>query len=79
MPTYDLFISYRRRDADRVLPLVDALLRHGLHVWLDQNDIGDFADITGEIRTGASWSSIPSVRALPRPDNDSEIAPSPGR
>jgi hypothetical protein len=69
---FDLFISYRRKDADRVLPLVDALRGHGLHVWLDQSDIGDFAAITGEIRTGLenskallAWYSVDYPRSRP--------------
>ena len=52
MPDYDLFISYRRKDADRVLPLVEALSRKGLTVWFDQHTIGEFAPITDEIRDG---------------------------
>ena len=72
MAPFDLFISYRRKDAARVLPLVDALRDHGLHVWLDQRDIGDFAPITGEIRTGLAnskallaWYSADYPRSRP--------------
>jgi TIR domain len=56
MPQYDLFVSYRREDADRVLPLVEALRERNLRVWLDQRQIGDFAAITDEIRSGLARS-----------------------
>lgn len=56
MPDFDLFISYRRRDADRVLPLVTALQDVGLSVWLDQHAIVEFGPITDEIRRGLSQS-----------------------
>jgi tetratricopeptide (TPR) repeat protein len=52
MASHDLFISYRRRDAERVLPLVEALARCGVSVWFDQREIQEFAPITDEIRTG---------------------------
>ena len=53
---YDLFISYRRLDQARVLPLVNALQNRGLAVWFDQREIGDFAPITDEIRAGLARS-----------------------
>ena len=56
MPDFDLFISYRRRDAERVQPLVDALGDRGVSVWLDQHAIGEFAPITTEIRQGLAHS-----------------------
>ena len=56
MPDFDLFISYRRQDADQVRPLVAALGERGLSVWLDQHANGEFAPITDEIRRGLAQS-----------------------
>lgn len=53
---FDLFISYRRLDAARVQPLVDALAALGLNVWLDRSAIGDFDPITDRIREGLAQS-----------------------
>ena len=53
MPS-DVFISYRRKDKERVLPLVRALEAESVSVWLDQSEINEFAPITAEIRTGLS-------------------------
>lgn len=50
--TYDLFISYRHADADRVLPLVEALRAAGLAIWIDEREIEDFAGITRSIVEG---------------------------
>jgi hypothetical protein len=55
MPT-DIFISYRRKDSKRVLPLVQALRNVGVSPWLDQHEIGEFAPITDEIRKGLAES-----------------------
>lgn len=49
MPSYDLFISYRRLDAPRVHPLVDCLRGLGLEVWIDEAEIEDFAAVTRTI------------------------------
>jgi hypothetical protein len=46
---YDLFVSYRRKNFDRVLPLVVALRERGLRVWLDQSSIQDFDPVTDDI------------------------------
>jgi len=56
MAEYDLFVSYRRKDADRVQPLVAALRECGLRVWLDQSEIHEFAAITDTIRRGLADS-----------------------
>jgi len=56
MANYDLFISYRRKDAERRLPLVTALGQRGVPVWIDQQEIGDFAPITAKIRQGLAQS-----------------------
>ena len=53
---FDLFISYRRKDASPVLLLADALVASGLRVWIDQREIGDFDAITDEIRSGIAHS-----------------------
>jgi hypothetical protein len=53
---YDLFVSYRRKNFDRVLPLVVALRERGLRVWLDQSSIQDFDPITDDIRSGLANS-----------------------
>jgi hypothetical protein len=55
---FDIFISYRRKDAEQVMPLVPALRRHGLTVWLDQSEIGEFAPITDKIRQGLGESKV---------------------
>lgn len=55
-PVFDLFISYRRKDAGPVLRLADALTASGLRVWIDQREIGDFDAITDEIRKGVAHS-----------------------
>lgn len=52
MSLYDLFISYRRLDAQRVRPLVDRLLGLGVEVWIDENEIEDFAAVTATIKEG---------------------------
>ena len=53
---FDVFVSYRRKDAEQVLPLVAALRQRGLSVWLDQSEIGEFAPITDKIRQGLAES-----------------------
>ena len=53
---FDLFVSYRRKDAGPVLRLVDLLVASGLRVWLDQREIGDFDSITDEIKRGIAQS-----------------------
>jgi TIR domain len=54
---YDLFVSYRRKDASRVLPLVDLLReQHGLRVWMDQSDIESFESTTRSIAVGLTQS-----------------------
>jgi TIR domain len=55
---YDLFISYRRKDSNHVRPLVDALKSRGLSVWIDQNEIDEFAPITDRIRHGLANSKV---------------------
>ena len=52
----DIFISYRRKDSERVMPLVEALRAEGVSPWLDQSEIGEFAPITDAIREGLAES-----------------------
>jgi TIR domain len=63
MRDFDLFISYRRRDADRVLRLVAALRQRGLAVWLDQSEISEFAPNDQRDRSRSRsvhyWPGIP--------------------
>ena len=56
MPPYDLFISYRRLDAQRVRPLVDRLRRLGIGIWIDENEIEDFAAVAATIKEGLAQS-----------------------
>ena len=72
MEEYDLFISYRRKDSDRVRPLVDALRSRGISVWFDQDEIEEFAPITDKIRDGLAnskallaWYSVDYPRSRP--------------
>jgi tetratricopeptide (TPR) repeat protein len=69
---YDVFISYRRKDSNRVRPLVDALASRGLSVWFDQDEIEEFAPITDKIRDGLAnskallvWYSVDYPRSRP--------------
>jgi hypothetical protein len=51
---HDLFISYRRKDSERVDALVAALKNEGLTVWLDRAEIEDAAPIQQRIDAGLS-------------------------
>jgi tetratricopeptide (TPR) repeat protein len=69
---YDVFISYRRKDSDRVRPLIDALKSLGISVWFDQDEIEEFAPITDKIRDGLAnskallvWYSVDYPRSRP--------------
>ena len=53
---YDLFVSYRRKDAANVDALVAALSAIGLKVWLDRNEIEDTASTQRRIDEGLAWS-----------------------
>lgn len=46
---WDVFVSYARRDADQVRPAVDALRRHGLRVFVDDEGVAPFAGISATI------------------------------
>jgi tetratricopeptide (TPR) repeat protein len=53
---YDVFISYAHSDAERVKPIHDALVDHGLRTWFDEKDVADFTSITRAIELGLSRS-----------------------
>ncbi|MBF0307142.1 MAG: toll/interleukin-1 receptor domain-containing protein, partial [Alphaproteobacteria bacterium] len=68
----DVFLSYRRKDADHAVPLVEALKRRGLVVWWDRDDIDDAARISRAIakgvakaRTLVAWYSKDYPRSRP--------------
>ncbi|MBF0394880.1 MAG: tetratricopeptide repeat protein, partial [Alphaproteobacteria bacterium] len=68
----DVFLSYRRKDADHAVPLVEALKRRGLVVWWDRSDIDDAAPISRAIaegvakaRTLVAWYSKDYPRSRP--------------
>src|SRR3954447_17165109 len=49
---WDVFVSYAHEDARRVAPFAEALRLCGLHVWLDETEVADFASITRAIERG---------------------------
>ena len=53
---WDVFFSYRRHDLGRAQPLVDALDRAGVRVWIDRTHIADYEPISDEIRRGLANS-----------------------
>ncbi|MDZ7856440.1 toll/interleukin-1 receptor domain-containing protein [Sphaerotilus sp.] len=55
----DLFLSYRRLDAERVAPLVDALNARGITVWQDASEIDTLTSIQHAINDG-----LANARAL---------------
>jgi Tetratricopeptide repeat/TIR domain len=54
----DVFVSYRRKENEYVLPLVQALRAEGVLPWVDQSEIDDFAPITYGIRKGLAQSKM---------------------
>ena len=53
---YDLFISYPRKDMEKVMPICRALRDKGLKVWIDKLDVSDYESITRSIVGGLSRS-----------------------
>ena len=53
---YDLFISYPRKDLEKVMPIYRALQDKGLKVWIDEADVSDYESITRSIVDGLSRS-----------------------
>ena len=56
-PSWDVFISHAREDKAAVAkPLAEALLRAGLRVWLDEQEISLGDSLTGKINEGLAHS-----------------------
>jgi hypothetical protein len=55
-PSYDVFVSYSWADREGVQPLVRALRERGLRIFLDDQEIEDFARITTTITRGLAAS-----------------------
>ena len=55
---YDVFTSYPHKDANQVRPMVEALRRAGLRVWIDKDRIEDFKSIQGHIENGLAKSKV---------------------
>ncbi len=53
---FDIFLSYRRTDAPRILPLLAALENLGLRIWRDTNEIEDFSSVQQAIDDGLAHS-----------------------
>ena len=65
---YDLFVSYRRKNAASVEAMVAALQAKGLRVWLDRNEIEDAASIQRRGDQGLSGSrALLAWYTRPRP------------
>jgi len=43
---YDIFFSYPHKDSEKVMLILEALQARGLKIWIDRNEIRDFAGIT---------------------------------
>jgi hypothetical protein len=56
MATYDIFVSYRRKDAEVVSAFAGALRQEGLQVWIDERRIDDFESIQTAIEDGLTHS-----------------------
>jgi hypothetical protein len=73
-----LFISYASADRERVLPIVDALERAGMPVWVDRTGIGageNYAEqITEAIKGAAALALMASAASLASRNCKQEIA-----
>jgi tetratricopeptide (TPR) repeat protein len=56
MPMFDVFISYKRTDAEAVRVLAQTLREKGLQVWLDENRVDDFTSIQRSLEAGLAQS-----------------------
>jgi hypothetical protein len=60
----DIFLSYSRRDSDRILPLVEKLRQAGFQVWIDQGGIDGAVlwakEITDAIRNTKAFILVAS-------------------
>ena len=54
--TYDVFISYAHSDTEPVQAIAAALRERGLQIWIDEQEIEDFASITRSIQEGLAQS-----------------------
>lgn len=57
-PEWDVFVSYARQDVARVRPLVEALRREGLRVFVDEASIDVYERISARIRDGLTASKL---------------------
>ena len=55
---YDVFFSYPHKDSEKVMLILEALQARGLKVWIDTNEIRDFAGITRSIVDGLARSRV---------------------
>jgi tetratricopeptide (TPR) repeat protein len=55
---YDVFFSYPHKDSEKVMQILEALQARGLKVWIDTNEIRDFAGITRSIVDGLARSRV---------------------
>jgi tetratricopeptide (TPR) repeat protein len=55
---YDVFFSYPHKDSEKVMLILEALRARGLKVWIDTNEIRDFAGITRSIVDGLARSRV---------------------
>jgi tetratricopeptide (TPR) repeat protein len=55
---YDIFFSYPHKDSEKVMQILEALRARGLKVWIDTNEIRDFAGITRSIVDGLARSRV---------------------
>jgi tetratricopeptide (TPR) repeat protein len=55
---YDIFFSYPHKDSEKVMLILEALRARGLKVWIDTNEIRDFAGITRSIVDGLTRSRV---------------------
>ena len=55
---YDVFFSYPHKDSEKVMLILEALQARGLKVWIDTDEIRDFAGITRSIVDGLARSRV---------------------
>jgi hypothetical protein len=55
---YDVFVSHSHADNARVVPLVAALKKQGLKVWVDLERVGDGESITHSVAPGLAASKM---------------------
>ena len=51
-----LFISYSRRNREQVYPLVEALVKAGIDLWIDREEVDPLDDFPARIREGLARS-----------------------